>query len=44
MTEEIDTYDVEDFLRPACYMDDVYEVDTNIETGTDCENLYALPC
>lgn len=43
MTDELDTYDVEDFLKPACYMDDVYDIDSSTDAGPDCENLYALP-
>lgn len=44
MTEELDTYDVEDFLKPACYMDDLYEAESVSSSVADCENLYALPC
>ncbi len=50
MSEELDITEfdsVEDFLKPACYADDVYETvyETVVsEPDADYENLYALPC
>ncbi len=43
MREELDNIYLEDLLKPACYMDELYEAD-EMDIDPGCENLYSMPC